>query len=131
MPSRGLEYVRDNGIVLEEDYPYRSVEGTCEKPKGGSLTFQNFSGLNLKTANSLLKALTKGPVSVILDASNFKYYDPSTSEIFSECGKEVNHAMLAVGYDEESFLFKNSWGTDWGMDGYIKLPRSGACNVFS
>ncbi|MCB1221604.1 MAG: PKD domain-containing protein [Planctomycetales bacterium] len=31
------------------------------------------------------------------------------------------HAMLIVGYDngKEAFLVRNSWGTDWGEDGYL------------
>jgi C1A family cysteine protease len=34
------------------------------------------------------------------------------------------HAVLAVGYDDDSqrFLIRNSWGTDWGMDGYCTMP---------
>jgi len=34
------------------------------------------------------------------------------------------HAVLAVGYDEGSqyFIVRNSWGTDWGMDGYFFMP---------
>ena len=34
------------------------------------------------------------------------------------------HAVLAVGYDdkEQIFLFRNSWGTDWGKSGYGALP---------
>jgi C1A family cysteine protease len=34
------------------------------------------------------------------------------------------HAVLIVGYDEESerFLVRNSWGPDWGLDGYFTLP---------
>jgi C1A family cysteine protease len=34
------------------------------------------------------------------------------------------HAILAVGYDnaQQRFLVRNSWGADWGMDGYFTLP---------
>lgn len=34
------------------------------------------------------------------------------------------HAVLAVGYDDESarFLVRNSWGSGWGRDGYFTLP---------
>jgi hypothetical protein len=33
------------------------------------------------------------------------------------------HAMVVVGYDlaSASFLLYNSWGTDWGSDGYIRI----------
>jgi C1A family cysteine protease len=34
------------------------------------------------------------------------------------------HAVLAVGYDDESqrFYVRNSWGTGWGLDGYCTMP---------
>jgi C1A family cysteine protease len=44
---------------------------------------------------------------------------PSSSE------KSIGgHAVMAVGYDDASreFLVRNSWGTDWGLKGYFKIP---------
>jgi hypothetical protein len=45
---------------------------------------------------------------------------------------DVNHAMLAVGYDNTTdgpdgryFLLKNSYGRAWGEAGYIKVRMSG------
>lgn len=34
------------------------------------------------------------------------------------------HAVLAVGYDDarQSFIIRNSWGGDWGIDGYFHMP---------
>jgi C1A family cysteine protease len=34
------------------------------------------------------------------------------------------HAVLAVGYNDakQTFLVKNSWGTNWGMKGYFTMP---------
>jgi len=34
------------------------------------------------------------------------------------------HAVLAVGYSdaEQMFIIRNSWGSDWGLQGYFKLP---------
>jgi C1A family cysteine protease len=36
------------------------------------------------------------------------------------------HAVVGVGYDdsEQWFIVRNSWGTQWGMDGYFTLPYS-------
>ena len=41
-------------------------------------------------------------------------------------GEQVlgGHAVLAVGYDDsaQTFTVRNSWGADWGQDGYFTLP---------
>lgn len=71
--------------------------------------------------------LNTGPVSVLVDASNFPNYK---SGIFSNCGERLDHAVLAVGYDEsENYIVKNSWGTDWGMDGYITIQSGSTCGI--
>lgn len=54
----------------------------------------------------------------------------------AECSSDINHAVIAVGYDlEEGYiLIKNSWGESWGEDGYIRLALGlndgdGQCGV--
>jgi C1A family cysteine protease len=47
-----------------------------------------------------------------------------------DCGTKLNHAVLAVGYDEDSLIIKNSWGTDWGLDGFIRIKHGNTCGVY-
>jgi C1A family cysteine protease len=58
------------------------------------------------------------------------FYNPSSKKVFSFCGKNMNHAVLAVGYDENSLEVKNSWGANWGADGYIYLAHGNTCGVY-
>lgn len=41
------------------------------------------------------------------------------------------HAVLAVGYDDskQAFLVRNSWGTDWGIQGYYWAPYNYLTNT--
>ena len=48
--------------------------------------------------------------------------------IFSDCrGSRADHAITVVGYGSENgqkfWLLKNSWGTGWGENGYMRILR--------
>jgi hypothetical protein len=41
----------------------------------------------------------------------------------SPSGQHGRHAMLMVGYTGNFYIIKNSWGTDWGDNGYCYVPK--------
>ena len=58
----------------------------------------------------------------------------------SSCGTRLDHGVAAVGYGTEDgkdyWLVRNSWGTGWGEEGYIKLAMhvseaAGQCGILS
>ena len=129
-----FKYIRDNGgIDTEKSYPYEEKQGKQCRYSTNS-TGANCTGyIKLKRYDEVALAnatASVGPISVSIDASHNSmmhyssgvYYEPACSE------ESLDHAVLVVGYGTENgqdyWLVKNSWGTDWGENGYIKMARN-------
>lgn len=127
-PDKAMNYVITNkGLDTEISYPYEGTDESCAYNKSNSgATISKVVEIEYGNMRALYDALgSVGPVSVAIDAeSDFQFY---SSGIFksTECSKTaLDHAVLAVGYgvtlnNEKYIMIKNSWGTDWGMNGYI------------
>nr|CAD7420630.1 unnamed protein product [Timema poppensis] len=84
---------------------------------------------------------TIGPLAIAFDASqdSFDFYDGGiyNEEACTNDPYNLDHAMLVVGYGTENgqdyWLIKNSWGLDWGIDGYMTIVRNSdnQCGVAS
>lgn len=123
-----FKFVKDNGIVTESEYPYKAVKQTCTTPTG-SFKISGFT--DIKNCNDLATALVGRPVSIAVDATNWSKY---SSGVFNNCATKLNHGVLLVGANDQSWKVKNSWGASWGESGYIRLARGntcGLCNVAS
>jgi cathepsin L len=82
---------------------------------------------------------TKGPISVAINVpTSFYYYNQGVFDDFANCDPtNLQHAVLAVGYGTfngvKFYWVKNSWGSDWGVSGYIRMIRNGnsICGIAS
>ena len=74
-----------------------------------------------------MAALAQQPVSVAIEADQRDFQLYKSGVFTGICGTNLDHGVLAVGYGRETgfdyYLVKNSWGTGWGENGYIKLGR--------
>ena len=78
--------------------------------------------------DSLANALSSRPVSVAVDAGQWSLYKGG---ILTSCTSNVNHGVLTVGFTDAYWKIKNSWGTAWGENGYIRLGRGNTCAICS
>lgn len=129
-----FQYIKDNrGIDTEESYPYEAEDDDCRynrRNRGASDV--GFVDIPQGDEKALKAALaTVGPVSVAIDAAHpsFQFYSEGVYNEPDCSPTNLDHGVLAVGFGvtdegEEYWLVKNSWGTEWGDEGYIKMARN-------
>lgn len=87
-------------------------------------------GYTTSGEDAMLKLLQEGPI-VCSMAVDDDFYDNYESGIYYDKTnyKETDHevAVIGYGYSEEEdlkyWIVANSWGTQWGEDGYFKIVR--------
>ena len=137
-----FQYIKDNGgIDTENSYPYHAEDERCHfNPNKVGATDKGFVDIEEGNENALKKAVaTVGPVSVAIDASHesFQFYNEGVYHDDDCSSENLDHGVLVVGYGTEDgkdfWLVKNSWGTAWGQEGYIKMERNAnnACGIAS
>merc|ERR1712048_401060 len=141
---RVFNYAVDNDICTEASYPYQGVDTVpcfwnVNPPKCTEvgLSKERVSGYKKVTPDSeedLMSALTQQPVSIDVSTDGWLTY---SGGVYTACGSSpgTGHAVLAVGYTAEYWKIKNSWGEQWGENGFIRVARGtgpaghGMCNL--
>ncbi|KAG2822945.1 hypothetical protein PC113_g12170 [Phytophthora cactorum] len=149
-----LQLAKPHGISCGSAYPYVMATNGTHPQCSSSLTANvavawesNVSDYKVVAASekALLRAVTSGPVTANIDATGdgFRHYAGGIYDA-QDClsdGEEVNHAVVVVGFGEtdagEKFwIIRNTWGTMWGEDGYMRIARGssvgdyGPCNLY-
>ncbi|KAK6152042.1 hypothetical protein DH2020_014677 [Rehmannia glutinosa] len=131
LPSQAFEYIKYNGGLETEDaYPYTGKDGLCKySSENVGIRVLDSVNITLGAEDELKHAVALSrPVSVAFEVvDGFRAYNGGVYTS-TKCGSspmDVNHAVLAVGYGVENgipyWLIKNSWGADWGDNGYFKM----------
>ena len=122
--TRVYQHFAREGAATEADAPYRARNGKCQpaqtERKVTNWGFVHPDGDIPETPDLKAALCAYGPVSASVFVSDaFAAYVGGVFDAF-ESG-QTNHAISVVGWDDErgAWLVRNSWGSDWGEDGYV------------
>jgi len=124
-PPTAYDYIIEaGGQDTEASYPYHAVNQACQfKPADVEAKITSYKTISneadMKTATA-----TVSPLSICVDAAQWQFYSSGVMTP-SQCGTSLDHCVQIVGYDTSVsppyWNVRNSWGTDWGMSGFIRL----------
>lgn len=148
-PDLAFEWVQSNGLLSEDDDSYLCADmdsaacasSTC--PTSGSQVLKpgDVTEITQVDANegALEAAVAQQPVSIAIEADQDVFMHYTGGVITGDaCGTQLDHAVLIVGYGNDAgqkyWKVKNSWGSSWGEDGYVRIEKGlatdgGECGV--
>lgn len=125
---RVFSFLTQYGALKEEKFPYSGRSVRKRRPQKNpyyTMKWGRVKDYKVPPVIEVKKALVKyGPITASVKVTPaFQAY---TGGIFDEHAPvrsqlDTNHAIVIVGWDDnkKSYLIKNSWGKDWGEDGYM------------
>jgi len=138
--QNAYDYVmQSGGIDTEASYQYQGVDGQCAFNKANiGATIKNWTFISQDEGQMAAYLVANGPLSIAADAEEWQFYYEGVFYL-PDCGTDLDHGILIVGYGSETDIFdqnmpywiiKNSWGADWGENGYIRIERGdGECGI--
>merc|ERR1712137_20993 len=138
--DHAFQFAKGVSLCSEASYPYTASDGSCSTggcdvviPKGGVTAYTDVA----HSESALMSALNKQPVSIAIEADKSAFQSYQSGVLQGNCGTQLDHGVLAVGYGVDSgakyWKVKNSWGGSWGEHGYIRMLRGkggdGECGI--
>jgi len=132
-----LQVISEKGDETEDNYPYTATSGNpCafDSSMAVATNFSYYTNVTSGDEKALMLASSQRVISVGIDASSFMfqlyssgvYNDPTCMNGWDQ----LDHGVTVVGYNHDApsgldyWIVKNSWGSDWGQEGYIWMARN-------
>eukprot|EP00250_Pteridium_aquilinum_P020938 c24991_g1_i1 orf=286-1809(-) len=140
--------VENGGVDTESDYPYTSYNGFtgyCDYKllNDRAVNIDGYADVSSYDEEALLCAASEQPVIVAINGGAYGLQLYSEGVFDGNCPGEpddLNHAVVIDGWGSlnglDYWIVRNSWGTQWGLEGYIYMVRNtgdekGICGINS
>lgn len=136
-----FEFITKNGgIDSEEDYPYKGREETCDQYRVNAnvVKINGYEDVPRNNENALKNAVANQVVSAGISTGSIDFQLYKSGIYSGKYGTALDHGVSIVGYGSENghdyWIVRNSWGTNWGEKGYMRLLRNvpesvGQCRI--
>ena len=131
-----LEIIKNNQhLASASEYSYENQKGSCRQTNYENAMPFKITGVFKSSGDAdMADRLNSGPLGVAMDFRNIDirgYWDGIWSN--TKCNQYPNHAITLVGYTGSYWEIRNSWGTGWGNQGYLKITREvqNVCQIAS
>eukprot|EP00825_Cyclidium_porcatum_P049861 TRINITY_DN870_c0_g1_i2.p1 TRINITY_DN870_c0_g1~~TRINITY_DN870_c0_g1_i2.p1 ORF type:complete len:354 (-),score=77.75 TRINITY_DN870_c0_g1_i2:182-1243(-) len=131
--QNAFTYIADaGGVMLTTDYQYTGQQGTCQFDKTKvAVQIESYQDLEADNEVAMVDYLYNiGPLGAMMHADELQFYSGGIFNPLacpSKGKKELDHSVNPVGYGTENskkfWKCKNSWGSDWGENGFFRLIR--------
>ena len=143
----GMKSINSQGVCSEKSWPYNTSTFTNKPTSSCYQEAENHKSVSYRRVPQSLTAMKACLKSGLPFVFGFTVYESFESKEVEETGimsmpkadeKMLGgHAVMAVGYCEQKkcIIVRNSWGTEWGEDGYFYMPYkfirdTGYCSDF-
>jgi len=140
--ENAMDYItKAGGIMLTADYPYTATDYTSDTCNfDPSKVHAQLNGHKMAGTTDEVKIATMvhqvGPLAIAINADPFQDYSSGIINLdAADCDPtQLDHGVTLVGYGSEDgtdyWIIKNSWGADWGEQGFVRVARgTGCCGV--
>jgi C1A family cysteine protease len=130
----GMKSIASQGVCAESLWPYDPASFAVKRSDACYTAAQAHRALVYSRIPSDLRHLKSCLAQGFPFVCGFTAYESLESDEVARTGEvplpELSeasiggHAVLVVGYDDATkrFLIRNSWGADWGRQGYCTMP---------
>ena len=131
--------IKNGGICSEANYSYTATQGSCQSCTPVA-KISSYVDVQPNNTEALMTAVAQQPVSVAVEADGLDWQFYFGGVVTDGCGLNLDHGVLIVGYGTDPsagdyWKVKNSWGADWGEQGYIRIGKgakfssAGECGI--